>query len=244
MKPLSLSGVFTLVLLTTLLSCSGAPAEAFGETTISGSWHAGPSVGSGFNERYVFRLNGTVSYFLSESLEPKTRDAAYGTWELKGDGLDLHFERAVAGGKTESIDETIHLKLGPLTVLDPAESPYRQKMRFNDTEFWYYSYDPDLWPDEIAQAAGLTDTDAITQEMAVSSIQTMLDPLPEEETVAFDGLQERDGRSYYLIHHFAVLKDDESGTSHVATRNWFFVDVKSGQISTLDLVNDELRALQ
>lgn len=236
-----LPGVFTLVLLAFLLSCGGAPAETPSETTISGSWHAGPSVGSGFSERYVFRPNGTVSYFLSESLEGKTRDAAYGTWALKGDGLDLHFDKAMAGGKTEAIDETIHLKLGPLTVLDPAESPYPHKMSFNGTDFWFYSEDTDLWTDEFVQAgAGGT----ITQEMAVSSIQTLLGPLPEEETVAFDSLQERDGRSYYMIHHFAVVEDDESGTSHVATRQWFFVDAENGQVSTLDVVNDELMAVQ
>ena len=59
--------------------------------------------------------------------------------------------------------------------------------------------------------------------------------------LAFDRTEDREGRSYHVVHGYEVVVDDpKTGDGHTATWGWFFVDQKTGTAYKWDLAEDKL----
>ena len=91
--------------------------------------------------------------------------------------------------------------------------------------------------------AGLLDSKGkITPEEAVQIIARKLGRLKVKKShLDFDRTEDRDGRSYHVVHGYEVVVDDPvTGDGHTATWGWFFVDRKSGAAYKWDLAEDKL----
>lgn len=103
--------------------------------SLVGSWHASASVGSGYDQRYMFEDDGTFQYFGSEYVEGSQNYS--GTWELVDSVLTLTREN--------EIEEVFGL--GEFEEEDPEKSPYPWKVKFVEVTFWKISDDA-IWDED------------------------------------------------------------------------------------------------
>ena len=91
-------------------------------------------------------------------------------------------------------------------------------------------------------ARSLGSSSRITPEEALQIVARKLGRSKVKNThLAVDHTEDRDGRSYHVIHGYDVVVDDEkTGEGHTATWGWFFVDQKSGAAYKWDIAEDKL----
>lgn len=114
-----------------------------------GSWHAAPSVGSGYSERFVFFSSGNYLFFPSQyecdfgDESCVTSPIEEGTWGVQGSQLNLAKEGDIRNVRSILIGE----------VIDSAaeESPYPLKTTFDRTTYWLMSKDTNMWNPETGE---------------------------------------------------------------------------------------------
>lgn len=121
------------------------------EKELIGCWHAGPSVGSGFGDRYIFFQDNTVIFLPSQYEEDKKYYQYFGKWSVKDNSLQLNFAKAiqVSSDGLETFREKKTIPLGEFEKESPENSPYEKKVKLADQYFWKYSEDTELWDDII-----------------------------------------------------------------------------------------------
>lgn len=126
--------------------------EALGEIREDyiGSWHASPSIGSGYNERFVFFPTGNYLFFPSqfecgpndESCTPSPIEE--GTWGI----LDGHITLAIDG----DINNARSMEIGRLLDSPADESPYSKKTSIDGITYWLISKDTNMWNPETGES--------------------------------------------------------------------------------------------
>ena len=114
-----------------------------------GSWHAAPSVGSGYRERFVLFSSGNYLFFPSqyecnfgdESCVPFPIEE--GTWGIQDGQMNLAKEGEIANIRG--------IGIGEVTVSPPDESPYSIKTTFDGTTYWLISNETKLWNPETGE---------------------------------------------------------------------------------------------
>lgn len=118
--------------------------------SLAGSWHANPIVGSGYSERFMFKDDGSVVFYVSEYDSSSNVLSKLGTYTYEKDDIRIHFNKVInLDGTTNSISEDVLYGLISVEEVDPNESPYpikiTLKMANGDTiDYWKYS-DEMMW---------------------------------------------------------------------------------------------------
>lgn len=115
-----------------------------------GSWHASPSIGSGYNERFVFFPTGNYLFFPSqlecgpddESCTPSPIEE--GTWGI----LDGLITLAIEG----DINNARSVEIGRLIDSPADESPYSVKTSIDGITYWLISNDTNMWNPETGES--------------------------------------------------------------------------------------------
>ena len=115
-----------------------------------GSWHAAPSVGSGYAERFVFFSTGNYLFFPSQyecdfsdnTCTPSPVEE--GTWGVQGDQINL--------SRDGDINNVRSIYIGKVIDSSPDESPYPLKTTFEGTTYWLMSKDTDMWNPETGES--------------------------------------------------------------------------------------------
>lgn len=139
----------------------GNPCDSLGETyehdedigeikaEYIGSWHAAPSVGSGYAERFVFFASGNYLFF------PSQYECAFGDeacvpspieesiWGVQEDKINL--------AKEGDISNIRSILIGEVIDSPSEESPYSTKTAFDGTSYWLISIATDLWNPETGE---------------------------------------------------------------------------------------------
>ena len=140
---------------------SNNPCECLGEsyehhdelgeikTDYIGSWHAAPSVGSGYSERFVFFSSGNYLFFPSQYECDLNKPACTpsqieeGIWGIQ----DNHMNLAKGG----DIDYLRSISIGNVIDSSPEESPYPFITTFDGTTYWLISKDTNMWNPETGE---------------------------------------------------------------------------------------------
>lgn len=81
----------------------------------------------------------------------------------------------------------------------------------------------------------------ITQEDALTIVSKIVGTLPKGYHLSFDHIQKVDNKEYYVIHFYEVVVDNpQTGESHTATYEWYYVDKITGMVYKLDIASDSL----
>ncbi len=125
--------------------------EALGELIedYMGSWHAAPSVGSGYNARFVFFATDNYLFFPSQyecafddpSCIPSPIEE--GIWGVRDGQINL----AIDG----DINHVRSISVGKVMVSTADESPYPLKTTFDGTTYWLMSKDTNMWNPETGE---------------------------------------------------------------------------------------------
>lgn len=115
-----------------------------------GSWHAAPSIGSGYNERFVLFSSGNFLFFPSqyecdfgdESCVPSPIEE--GTWGVQGSQMNL-----AKDGDTNNVRSIL---IGEVIDSPAEESPYPLKTTFDGTTYWLLSKDTNIWNPETGES--------------------------------------------------------------------------------------------
>lgn len=113
--------------------------------SISGSWHASPSVSAGFNDRFIFTSNGQVKYMPDRNNEANEINYKSGVYEYANGNIEIKYTTvAYQDGTSETVDEGIRLSID--LVEEDMESPYSEKITLsNGMQYWKYSDNTDIW---------------------------------------------------------------------------------------------------
>lgn len=108
-----------------------------------GSWHAAPSVGSGYAERFVFFSSGNYLFFPSQyecdidDTDCTPSPIEEGVWGVLDGQLNLV--------KDSDIGSLRSISIGEVVDSPPDVSPYPRKTTFDGTTYWLISEDTNLW---------------------------------------------------------------------------------------------------
>ena len=109
----------------------------------TGSWHASPSVGAGYSERFVFFSSGNYLFFPSQ-YECDNGDEACipspieeGIWGVQDSQINLAIE-----GRINNVRSIL---IGKVSDSPDGESPYFFKTTFDGTTYWLISKDTNMW---------------------------------------------------------------------------------------------------
>jgi hypothetical protein len=114
-----------------------------------GSWHAAPSVGSGYAERFVFFPSGNYLFFPSQyECDPNDSSCTpspieEGVWGVLDGILNL-----VKDGDINSVRS---IPVGEVVATPPDESPYPNKTTFDGVTYWLLSPETNLWNPESGE---------------------------------------------------------------------------------------------
>jgi hypothetical protein len=114
-----------------------------------GSWHAAPSVGSGYSQRFVFFSSGNYLFFPSQYECDFSDESCLmspieeGTWGIQGSQMNLAKEGDIRNVRSILIGEVIDSA--------PEESPYPLKATFDGTTYWLMSKDTNMWNPETGE---------------------------------------------------------------------------------------------
>ena len=114
-----------------------------------GSWHAAPSVGSAYSERFVFFASGNYLFFPSQyecafddpSCIPSPIEE--GIWGVRDGQINL----AIDG----DINHVRSISVGKVIDSPADESPYPLKTTFDGTTYWLMSKDTNMWNPETGE---------------------------------------------------------------------------------------------
>jgi len=134
---------------------AGEPCEALGQkyehdgalgeikAEYIGSWHAAPSVGSGYAERVVFFASGNYLFFPSQ-YECAVDDEACiaspveeGIWGVQEGEMSL--------AKDGELRDPGRISIGNVVDSSPDESPYPMKTTLDGVTYWLMSSETNLW---------------------------------------------------------------------------------------------------
>ncbi len=92
------------------------------------------------------------------------------------------------------------------------------------------SPEPTGSPEPTAQSS----SGKLTSDKALEIIKNIVIKNSSNAKVAFDHIQKRDGKDYYVIRLYESMPD------HAATLGWFYVQVDTGKAFEWDLTDDKL----
>lgn len=230
MRRWSATGLVLFLIAVSWFSCS-APRAA---DELVGAWHAGASVGDGYQERYLFRRDQTFTWYAKEG--EAGRRAVAGTWAVTASGIQLSFQRALGADGPSQAEESQLLAWGPLEKEDPARSPYPLVTTFAGQRFWQVSPDTDLWPDPFTASA------EISEDGALTAVKALVGTLGPSEKLSLDSPVTRDGLTYDVVHHYQEVADEDGG-SHTATKDWYYVETTTGGVYRWETSDDSLEQL-
>lgn len=97
------------------------------------------------------------------------------------------------------------------------------------------NYSPSVWPvqkpvrSEAEAVKIVTESPAVKEWLAQVKVANAKGRIKSTPKIEFD---RKDSHSY-VIHVYEIVEDEEAGTSHSATFNWYAVDFKTGSIYTI-----------
>jgi hypothetical protein len=124
---------------------------------VVGAWHASPSVGAGYSERYLFMQDNKYLFFTNQEDETQGKIIVeMGSWSLQGNLIVLKTVRKITNENSIVVaTEERTLAISDAEEELPDASPYLVKRKINGVYFWQYSEgDEAAWKSEFEEISG------------------------------------------------------------------------------------------
>jgi serine/threonine-protein kinase len=81
----------------------------------------------------------------------------------------------------------------------------------------------------------------ISKEEAINIASKIVGELPKGYHLDYDSIQKVDNKEYHMIHFYETIIDNQqTGASHKATCEWYYIDISDGNIYRMDTATGKL----